>query len=54
MPRKSNSSTKILGVPLADGDGTRAAYVARYYPMAEVGTVSSGGVYAVMTEWVGG
>ncbi len=40
--------------PLANGEGTRAAYLARYYPMAEVGTVSSGGVYAVMTEWVGG
>lgn len=40
--------------PLAGAEDLRAAFVARYYPMAEVGTVSSGGVYAVMTEWVGG
>ena len=29
------------------------AILARYYPMLDAGTASSGGAFAVMSDWVG-
>jgi hypothetical protein len=39
--------------PLADGERDTAAFLARYYPQIEPGTVSSGAAFAVMSDWVG-
>ncbi|MDJ0960982.1 MAG: response regulator [Acidimicrobiia bacterium] len=36
--------------PLSDGSQAGAAFIARYYPMGEVGTAASG-AYTVITEW---
>ena len=36
--------------PLSDGSSADAAFVARYYPIGEVGTAASG-AYTVITEW---
>jgi PAS domain S-box-containing protein len=36
--------------PLSDGSAGAAAYIARYYPIGEVGTAASG-AYTVITEW---
>jgi len=36
--------------PLSDGSDPGAAYIARYYPIGEVGTAASG-AYTVITEW---
>jgi len=40
-------------VAFADGTRDNAAFLARYYPLGEVGTGSSGGSFAVMSDWVG-
>jgi hypothetical protein len=39
--------------PLDDGERDTAAFLARYYPQIEPGTVSSGAAFAVMSDWVG-
>ena len=36
--------------PLSDGTQPSAAFIARFYPMGEVGTAASG-AYTVLTEW---
>jgi two-component system sensor histidine kinase UhpB len=49
----SEFRVRIELVPFADGARDAAAFLARYYPLPETGTVASGGAFAVMSDWVG-
>jgi DNA-binding NarL/FixJ family response regulator len=42
---------RIVLRPLSDAERPGAGYIAQYFPKIGAGTVSSGGVYAVMTGW---
>lgn len=49
----SELRVRIQLAPLADGARRSAAFLSHYYPLAEAGTESSGGAFAVMSDWVG-
>jgi two-component system sensor histidine kinase UhpB len=49
----SDFRVRIELVPFADGARDAAAFLAGYYPLVDTGTGSSGGAFAVMSDWVG-